>query len=795
MNDSEVSRHEQPREPQAPSAPDGSVATTSALHRLAATVERLNEALAAAEESAAARAVVECATGVVMERLRLDSLQARAQLEYLARAGGRPLLEIAADILGEVAQDPLAEVARHRAADAEDPVTGTRTAEATVRDGSDPQRAVEALLEHALLPLGAHAAALWALSADGSLALVGSAGFHDPDFAGWQHVPPGMPTLAQEAVRLRTLQWGRPSARLLTPRGSHRTHERAAMPATRIGRVLGALEVCWPASTPPARTPRTEQQLDALAELCAHTLGRSFEPQGDQAGAGDRITLTRLADSLHDPAVVLTPLLDRRGQLLDFRLAHTNGRFVDPAGRPTALVAGLPLLQAYPLAAEPGGLFEEVERVHATGESFRAENMTITTLVDQVRVSALASVGISRVEDAVLLTWRLHDRDSRLANLLQHAQRLGRIGGFEDDLVGLTTTWNPQLFDLYGMPSTATPFPLSQLRSLVHPDDQDALDSLLSTLMRYRRPAGAALRMQRADQVTRHLRIVAEPVLDHLGELVAVRGACQDVSAHHWTEIALSATRGRLAQSEAQVAERAQLTRRLQRAIMPPTPHATDTAGLRIAVRYRPAHQDHLVGGDWYDAVPLPNGTLLLAVGDVAGHGIEAATGMVALRNALRGLATTGAGPAQLLGWLNSVAIHLTDHVTATAVCGIYDPAERLLRWSRAGHLPPVLLRDGSPRSLDAGHGILLGALPDRTYTEGTLRLADGDTLLLFTDGLIERKQHNGEEDLRRTLTGRAFLRHTTLTDQLDHLLAHSASDTDDDTCLIGVHVLRDPSG
>ena len=66
---------------------------------------------------------------------------------------------------------------------------------------------------------------------------------------------------------------------------------------------------------------------------------------------------------------------------------------------------------------------------------------------------------------------------------------------------------------------------------------------------------------------------------------------------------------------------------------------------------------------------------------------------MVVLRNALRGLAATGAGPGQLLAWLNLVAHHLTESVTATAVCGLYDPRTRILRWARAGHLPPVLIR------------------------------------------------------------------------------------------------------
>lgn len=204
-------------------------------------------------------------------------------------------------------------------------------------------------------------------------------------------------------------------------------------------------------------------------------------------------------------------------------------------------------------------------------------------------------------------------------------------------------------------------------------------------------------RLRRPDGITRHIRIVAEPVLDDQGRLYSVRGACQDVSAQHWTEVALAATRDQLASTEAESADRTRLALQLQQAIMPPAPAPLEVPGIRIAVRYRPAESQSLVGGDWYDAFVLPDKKILISVGDVAGHGIQAATGMVVLRNALRGLAVTGAGLAQLLSWLNTVTYHLTSHLTATAVCGIYDPDTRCLRWARAGHLPPVLVRGRRP--------------------------------------------------------------------------------------------------
>src|SRR6202035_2186286 len=107
---------------------------------------------------------------------------------------------------------------------------------------------------------------------------------------------------------------------------------------------------------------------------------------------------------------------------------------------------------------------------------------------------------------------------------------------------------------------------------------------------------------------------------------------------------------------------------------MPEGAPPVEAAGVEVPVRYRPAEQGRLVAGDWYDALLLPDKKLLLVVGDITGHGIDAVTGMIAARNALRGLAATGAGPADLLKYLNYAAYHLNEGMAGTVVCGRYDP-------------------------------------------------------------------------------------------------------------------------
>ncbi|MYT21436.1 SpoIIE family protein phosphatase, partial [Streptomyces sp. SID7760] len=429
-----------------------------------------------------------------------------------------------------------------------------------------------------------------------------------------------------------------------------------------------------------------------------------------------------------------------------------------------------------------------LERVYATGEPCHAPRTTLTAVVDQVPLTTIADVSVTRHGTALLLIWKIEDETARLAALLQHAQRLGRVGGFEEHLTTGEISWNGQLFALFGLPATASPISLNELTGHVHPHDVNSVGRFLRMLLHRLREASVDFRLKRADGIVRHIRMVAEPVLDHHGRIISVRGACQDISSQHWTEVALAATRDQLADSEAESADRTRLALQLQHAIMPPAPAPLEVPGIRIAVRYRPAESQSLVGGDWYDSVVLPHGKILISVGDVAGHGIQAATGMVILRNALRGLAVTGAGPAQLLSWLNSVAHHLTSNVTATAVCGIYDPDTRTLRWARAGHLPPVLVRGDHAEAFPLTSGLLLGALPDADYAEEEVQLQREDTLLMYTDGLVERRDLSVTDSLAQLL---AVAAHPSdcLERRLDDLLTYSASDTDDDTCLIGVQV------
>ncbi|MFD9597186.1 SpoIIE family protein phosphatase [Kitasatospora sp. NPDC059973] len=762
---------------------------------LMSTVERLRAELALARSEADGRALVELAKGVLVERLGCGPTDAYRQLEGLAGRSKVSVLELAADVVNQASRDRIADVAREFVAAAGEPPVGLRlrSAETGILGADDVQAVAESALEHALRPLGAQAVAIWSANPDQSLTLAGSAGFGAQEAPLWRHVPPGVQTPARQALvaRAATAYESLAAAGLPSIGQRELTGGRLAVPAGAGGRITGVLEICWPGTLPP-RSQSLQRQFETLAELCATALESC--PAGDADAQAPRTAeLLELVHGMPHPCLVLQPLFGAADLPTDYLITHVNPGFVDFAGRPRSCIAGARLLEAYPLAAEPGGLFEKIEHVLATGESFRSPAMSLSALVGGVPLTTEAAVDISRHGSHVVVLWRTQDATAKVANLLQHAQRLGRIGGFEENLRTGEIAWNDTLFDLHGLPLTADPLPIENLAEHAHPDDGHTIGRFLRTLLHHRRSASTAFRLKRADGIARHIRVVAEPVIGADARIIAVRGAYQDVSAQHWTEVALAATRDQLAHTEQQSAERNRLALQLQHAIMPPSRGSLDLHDLRVAVRYRPAEKDHLVGGDWYDAVGLPTGQVLLCVGDVAGHGIDAATGMVALRNALRGLAATGAGPAQLLAWLNSVTHHLTDNVTATAVCALYEPRTHVLRWARAGHLPPLLLRDGRARKLPAVAGILLGAIDQAEYEEGEIQLKTGDTLMLYTDGLIERRDRSLQDSLDDLLAGAEAPERSDdpaeLERRLDHLLRYSNADTDDDTCLIGIKV------
>jgi serine phosphatase RsbU (regulator of sigma subunit) len=254
-------------------------------------------------------------------------------------------------------------------------------------------------------------------------------------------------------------------------------------------------------------------------------------------------------------------------------------------------------------------------------------------------------------------------------------------------------------------------------------------------------------------------------------------------SAHLVTRPA--AERGGLA---AQLIQERMVTLELQRAILPLHDEPFDAPGLRLAMRYLPASRDSRVGGDWYITAEMPTGQVLIAIGDVGGHGLPAAAGMARLRGALAGLAITGSPPDRLVGWLNDLVHHVAPEHTASVMAGYFDPGTRTLTWAQAGHPPPVLVRGPASRPLDAPPGVLLGAAKE-VYELATVALQPDDLLLLYSDGLIERRDRSLDEGLA-TLC--AAVRGISDPERAiaAALRALGTTDPEDDTCLVALRIL-----
>ncbi len=761
--------------------------------RLSALIARQRRELDRLEAQAAARAVVDLARGVLMERLRCSAAQAQEQLLALSRESDTSILELAAQITGEVVPHPAPRPEPGPGTGSEARVALAGAAAELAPDGSGVAAAV---LEEALAPAGAAAVALWVAEPDGGLELAGEAGFRAREASRWRRIHPDMDGVAQRAARSGLDSWwpaGRPAGETAPLIGPWPGGARAVLPlpvqpgaGARPGVALGAMEVCW--REPLAEFPRPlRRQLATLAEVCAQALGTRLA-HGPLAADERASWALGLLDSLPGSALFAIPIRDDAGTAADFSIRYLSTGFRDPAGRPAAELAGRPLLEVYPAAALPGGLYDRAVQVLASGEPHRIPGEVISTAVGDAVVTPVMDVSITRLYQGVVIAWRRADEVERLTTLLEQAQRLGKIGGWEENLVTGDVVWTEPTFALFGRRHDA-PVPVAELDSHVPADDVPAVAVFRDALLHEKRETAAAFRIIRADdQSVRQIRAFAEPVTDPAGTLVAVRGAYQDVSADYHTQVAFAATRDRLADTEERAEEDRRLALRLQRAITPRSARPIETPGLDVTARYRPAGQGNLVSGDWYDAVPLPTGKVLLVVGDIAGHGIDAVTGMVALRNCLRGLAITGAGPATLLSWLNRIACHLTEGIIGTAVCGLFDPADRTLRWARAGHLPPILVAGGDARQLELPQGVLLGADPDADYEELTAVLHTGDTLALFTDGLVERRDESIDDSMA-SLLDIAAVPAGDVASFADHLLGHARSDTSDDACLVAVRV------
>ncbi|OAR26866.1 phosphatase [Streptomyces sp. ERV7] len=738
----------------------GGAQTASTIAALSAEADRLRA-------EGARRHLLDLATGVLAAQLQVGPAQAREHLEKLSQDTGVSPQDLAADVVNGVAGDP-------DAAGSAPPLAEARRARRALAAAETYERVDEsarALLEGGLAPLGAQSLWLWRLTETGCLRLAGHAGVGAAEAVVWQWIPPGAPAMFHAAVVDGSPCWlgsGPPLGEVLP--GPGRRAGRALVPLSTQGTVVGLALAVWP--EPVDFDPRLRRALTGLMEVAGTVLA------GDDSEPSEMPALMDVLDALGHPAMVL------RGapESLALSVEYTNGA-ADRSLGGSAPPVGRPLALAFPY------VHAELSRLArgAHGSARRQSVARLPRIADEARAAPLLDVRVlpAGTDRTVVLWHAVSDPEMSESRAVGH---LEGVALFRDSLVGDDTVWSAPAYRIFGVDRDRAPVPLLAMRPWLHPEDGDVLTQLLTTLTERQRGALAVLRIIRADGTLRHVRVAAEPLVDD-GVVTAITGVYQDVSASRRTEAALTATFDQLTAVQKQAALSDEMALRLQQAIVPEALGIQELPGLSVAARYRPAAQEYRVGGDWYDALPLPSGGVLLAVGDIAGHGIDSATGMVALRNALRGLAFSGHAPGRLMEWLNEVTLRTSGAPTATAVCALYDPADRSLRWASAGHLPLLLLREGRARLLDGPHDLLLGATPSVTYQELRTPLHPGDTLLLYTDGLIERR-HDALDQGLETLVGLAERwSGCEVDEQVERLLEAATGDTDDDTSVVAIRV------
>jgi sigma-B regulation protein RsbU (phosphoserine phosphatase) len=298
-----------------------------------------------------------------------------------------------------------------------------------------------------------------------------------------------------------------------------------------------------------------------------------------------------------------------------------------------------------------------------------------------------------------------------------------------------------------------------------------------------------ALDLRRADGTILPVLVNGLLLRDAGGEPLAIRITAFDVTVRRGYEQELLRARRAAEQSEREVRAIAET---LQRSMLQRT--ELTSPAFRVETRYRPAVDRLEVGGDWHDAFFVDGERAVgISVGDVVGKGIDAACAMGQVRSALRALARSGIGPSSLLHEVDRFVQTVPDAFSSTIVYAELDVGSGSLRYAAAGHPPPVVVRaDGTGELLWGGRSAPIGAVrPGRVRPEGVITVHAGDRVLLYTDGLCERRDRSPDDGFALVVDHAIRLHQLPLGAMADELMAAmlDGGQVHDDTCLLVLEV------
>ncbi len=461
----------------------------------------------------------------------------------------------------------------------------------------------------------------------------------------------------------------------------------------------------------------------------------------------------QVLDALPVPALLLTPVLGDDGEIVDALCASHNTAAVAYVSErlpesalsrwwgTASLYARFPSLRRTPVA----GMINRAYRERAS-QGPEAVEWVAGDAPGPVRL--VAEVRVSPCGDQLLLDWQ----PGNLHRMATAAQRLVRTCWAEWNLGDDGVEPSLGFRQVLGLADDAPLPTLSDVADAVTADSLPGFYQMLYDVILRKRTADCTLRMPgRIDRITR---LTAEPVRIAPGSLVwGVRAVLTDVTAEQRRRESARRAEREVLHQRRQARTIREVAEALREAVLPHFHDELAAYGLQATAVYRPDAREAGVGGDWYKARKLPDDRLLVALGDARGHGLSAVTLMAKLRYALAGLAYTEQPVEQLAYWLNETACADGIESTATAVIASYHPERHLLRWVCAGHPCPALVRDGRATSLpfpDGGPGLPLGVLPGTRYTAAETSLRIGDIVLMYSDGLTERRDSDPDLDTRR---------------------------------------------
>jgi serine phosphatase RsbU (regulator of sigma subunit) len=688
-----------------------------------------------------------------------------------------------------------------------------RYARVRLRRGLDALRRIGAAFSGALTPAEiAHVAVaegrevldaatgLLYLLEEGHIRLVAQSGYEHDRLADWRRIPLATRTPTTDAVRgNRVVMLG------------SRTHIEDAYPLVREtpaapdaawvavplvidGSSVGALFFAY--HRPRLLTPDELRLATTIADHCAQALDRvRLQDVLDHVRRSESEQRFRAAlDAMHDHVTIQTAVRDERGEIVDFRIEYVNAAPIEVAGRSSADLTGKLLLDLYP-AMRHSDLFHGYVKVVETGEPLVLEELPYEDRIDGRLVSGFYAVSVARFGDGIITSSRDISEARKARGELQDAyeqlaaaRQIAGLGIWSIDLSTGTLTFSDELYQIFDYdPHDPLPPLAEAITTFIDPDDISLVQRLLSQTPITGEPFLVEVRGRRADGTTATLMVAGTVSYSDHGDPVRLWGTAQDVTEQRRTEAALEEAAAELAREHASMLM-------LQRAITPVLPQL---ASVELHGVYLPAGAEARVGGDWFDAAVLADGSLALTVGDVAGHGLAAAVLMAQLRHALRAYLALGMEPHDALGALDQMIAGSHPMAYATCLTAIYEPGVRRLRGASAGHLPHAVVRDGVARYAELAPGPPLGATRSPRYPPFETTVEPGDLLLLYTDGLVEQRGESITDGLDRLLDllGRAAASESSLAGVCEQLCDAMFADRprDDDVCLLALRFPATP--